>query len=289
MINQLNMNTQTKLYAFLMLLGITAFGFTACQKDNGNAPDNELLLAKETSIAFLMSNGTVSANGGASTQDSIHAMDACKKGDKKQEVAAADLSASITTYLSTNYAGYTFHKAFKVLEAKSTTTKSFVVIIKYNDKPVALQFDAKGAFVKVLELREARDLRGKGGWHIGGQFEHRDGKHRDTIAISALPVAVKAYFTANYPTDTLLHAELNKDASLVVLSKNNGIYANEFTAASVFIKRIKLQSFPGKCEPVAQTALLAATTTYLSTTYPNYVFKQAFAIKSNGSIKGYVV
>jgi hypothetical protein len=36
-------------------------------------------------------------------------------------------------------------------------------------------------------------------------------------------------------------------------------------------------------------ALLSMAASYLTTAYPNYVFKKAFSISQSGTIKGYVV
>lgn len=63
-------------------------------------------------------------------------------------------------------------------------------------------FDASGILVRVLEQREKGELNGKG-WHEGGCFGNRDGHHRDTVAVSALPATIPSYFTTNYPKDTL--------------------------------------------------------------------------------------
>jgi len=40
---------------------------------------------------------------------------------------------------------------------------------------------------------------------------------------------------------------------------------------------------------IAASALPAVSTSYLITTFPNYVFKKAFEIKTNGVVKGYLV
>jgi hypothetical protein len=111
----------------------------------------------------------------------------------------------------------------------------------------------------------------------------------DTIALSALPAAIQSYLSANNAGDTLVTAFLNHDSSYVVLSKNNGVFANLFTSAGELIKRIQLPSRPGTCQPIDQAALPAAINSYLNTTYPNYVFKNAFVVTANGASSGYVV
>jgi hypothetical protein len=139
-----------------------------------------------------------------------------------------------------------------------------------------------------LEQRERGDLNGTG-HHRGGRFEHRDGLHRDTIAIAALPSAIINYFATNYSTDTLVKAFKGKDSSIVIISKNGGVYATIFDANNNFVKREQLPVKSGSCISVEQSALPSAALNYLTQTYPNYVFDKAFSITNNGSIVGYVV
>lgn len=257
--------------------------FSSCQKEpveNPEATSNE----PSTAIAIAAS---ITADGSMSSSDSIYAVDACKKDDRKIQIEESALPATITTYISANYSGSTFLKAFK-LTRKDSTTVNYVVAIRFNNKPVALKFDASGNFIKVLELREKRNLKGTG-WHLGGWFEHRDWKHRDTIAVSALSPAIKLYFSTTYAQDTLMHAVVNKDGSIIVFSKNDAYYATAFSSSGVFIKRIKIPTHAGKGIELKVTELPVAVQTYLSTTYPNYVLQKAFAIKLNGTLKGYLV
>jgi hypothetical protein len=55
------------------------------------------------------------------------------------------------------------------------------------------------------------------------------------------------------------------------------------------INRMKVAPHNGKFAPVAQANLLASITTYLTATYPGYVFQNAFSESSKGSIIGYSV
>ncbi len=55
------------------------------------------------------------------------------------------------------------------------------------------------------------------------------------------------------------------------------------------MKRVSLPAPPGVCISVAQTALPANALSYLTTTYPDYVFEKAFAAYSNNALQGYVV
>lgn len=280
------MKTHTQIKVALLGLSIALLSLTSCQKDQVTL-DNELEFAKLEAITI---SSTSAIAGSGNSSDTLYAMGACKKGNKKTPVEFTSLPASISAYLSTNYSGYTFQKAFQIVNQTSLAVDSYAVIIQFNNKPVALKFDSAGAFVKVFEIREGRNMKGKGGFHLGGCFEHRDGKQRDTIALSALPSGIKSYMSSSYPSDTLVHAFVNKDQSVVVVSKNVNYFATSFSATSTFIKRIQLPSFPhAKGKAIELSALPAASLNYLNTTYPNFVFKKAFEIRLNSTLKGYLV
>jgi len=279
------MKKQTQFRSALLVLSLALMSLSSCQKDSMSI-DNELEFAKLEAITISSTSALGSSFG---PSDSLYAMGACKKGFKKTPIELAALSSSISSYLNTNYAGFTFQKAYQISNQTTATTDSYIVVIQFNAKPVALKFDAAGAFVNVLELREGRNMKGRGGWHAGGFFDHRDGKQRDTLAISAIPSAIRTYMSTTYSTDTIVHAFVNRDQSIVVISKNVNYFATAFSASNTFLKRHQLPAFPGKGMSIAASALPAVSTTYLTTTYPNYVFKKAFEIKANGTIKGYLV
>jgi hypothetical protein len=223
----------------------------------------------------------------AGTTDSVYLIQPCQRHEHRDSIAQSALPSSITSYISSNYSGSGFAKAFALKNSSSMIT-GYVVVIYYNNNPVGLQFDSNGNFVKVLEQREKADLDGPG-WHHGGRFEHRDGMHKDTIALSALPSAITIYFASNYPSDTLVKACLSRDSSIVVLSKNNGVYATVFTSAGSFVKREQLPTEHGAIQSIDLAALPSIAANYLSQTYPNYVFEKAFSFSMNGTVKGYVV
>jgi hypothetical protein len=168
-----------------------------------------------------------------------------------------------------------------------------VVIVSYNGKPVGLLFGASGKFQHVLEQREGCDLEGKG-WHEGGRFCDRDGLHRDTIALDALPSLIGSYMTSNYPADSLLRAYENRDSSILVISKHNGLIATLFSSSGIFAKRVSLMPYglsvnPPVLQNIAQDSLPAAGLNFLFTTFPNYVFESAVSITVNGQFQGYDV
>lgn len=279
------MKKNTQIKSALLVLSVALMSLGSCKKDTISL-DNELEFARLEAITI---SSTSAIAGSGNSSDSLYAMEACKKGNKKTAVELSTLSATITTYLSANYSGFTFQKAYKIANQTTSAIESFVVVIQFNAKPVVIKFDAAGAFVKVLELREGRNMKGRGGWHVGGIFDNRDGKQRDTIAVSAIPVLIKTYIATTYPADTIVHAFVNKDQSIVVISKNVNYFATAFSSANIFIKRTELPASSAKGRSIEASSLPAVSTTYLTTTYPNYVFKKAFELKTNNAIKGYLV
>ena len=217
-----------------------------------------------TSQAIVSATQSIAVAAGSTSNDSIYIIHACDRGHVLDSIAMSALPTAITDYLTTNYAGYTFQKA-------------------YAEK------DASGNFILVLEQREGRALSGDG-WHEGGRFCNRDGQHKDTVALTSLPANVLSYFTTNYPQDTLIRAYLDRDSSYIVFSKDNGAFVTVFDSGGAFVKRVQLQPHTyGNVTNVSQSALPAVIQTYLGTTYPNYVFDQAFSFSQNGNLLGYVV
>jgi hypothetical protein len=276
------MKTKTNVRRAFYVLSATVV-MASCQKSD---------LADSTASASSASTIAVAATptgsgGSAAGADSVYLLQSCGRGGQREAIDQSVLPASAASYISANYSGATFAKAFVVRNSSFVIT-GYVAVIYYNDKPVGLEFDSAGNFVKVLEQREKGDLNGPG-HHQGGRFEHRDGKQRDTVALSALPSSVTAYFAANYATDTLSKAFRSKDGSFVVLSTNSGIFATVFDANGAFVKREQVPARAGAHQSIELAQLPSVVAAYLSQTYPNYVFEKAFAISQSGSIAGYVV
>lgn len=276
--------TYTYLAAALLIMA----GATSCKKEvsaNGAAGSGTVLATTATSSTIAVSTNGAGSSTGSTTTDSVYVIHTCERGQHRDSVAASALPVAVQTYLSSNYNGYTFNKAFSVKDTTGTIT-GYVVIINYNGKPVGLLFKADGTLVKVLEQREKGDMQNEG-WHRGGRFEKRDGQHRDTLALSALPSAVISYMNTNYSTDTLLKAFTTADSGYLVISKNGGVYATLFNSTGAFVKRTSLPA-PGTIVSVADANLPSAALTYLATTYPNYVLDKAFSVSVAGTLKGYV-
>jgi hypothetical protein len=237
-------------------------------------------------------SSTIAVAADSAGTDSVYFLQQCDHGFFRDSVASASLPDSVLSFLSANYSGYGFQRAFEIKDSAGTIG-GYVVIISFNGKPVGLLFDSSGRFSRVLEQREHGDLEGNG-WHHGGRFDDRDGKHRDTIAITSLPASISSYMTTNYPSDTLIRAYQNRDSSVLVISRNDGLFATIFNSSGSFIKRVSLAPnrdmiIPPVIQPITQDSLPAAESNYLAATYPNYVFESALSVVTNGQIQGYAI
>ncbi len=66
----------------------------------------------------------------------------------------------------------------------------------------------------------------------------------------------------------------------------------DITSAGVLVKRLKIEVGDGNDDGhtvVLQAGLLSSISTYLTTTYPGYVFKKAYAESKNNAITEYDV
>jgi hypothetical protein len=269
-------------YSWVLVLAVI-FGLASCQKESGT----KTTTTTTTTSSTIASTGAIAISLASGTTDSVYMVGCFGHHDKKDSIAFSTLPTAIGTYLTANYSGYTFKKAYAITDSAKTVI-NYIVVIKYNSALVGLKFTAAGVFVSTLEQRDGHDLQGPG-WHHGGPFDNRDGKHRDTIALTALPAAVTSYFKTTYPTDTLLHASITPDNAYALVSKNNGLFITIIKATGTLIKRIQIDKHVGAHVAVTAANLPAAITTYLTTTYPGYVFDKAFSHSEGGVIKGYDV
>ncbi|MES2375950.1 MAG: PepSY-like domain-containing protein [Bacteroidota bacterium] len=277
----------TRAYSLLLIAAIAGI-FTACQKGNVNPTDSTANSTGTTGIIAVTTTTALAGATSATVKDTVFLVNCFGPRDKKDSVAVSTLPATIATYLTANYSGFTNEKAFKITNAAGTVT-NYIVVITYNGSPVGIKFTATGDFVSVLEQRAGDDIKGGHGFHLGGPFINRNGQHPDTVALSALPTAVSGFFSTTYPTDTLLHAATTPDNTYVLISKNKTLFVTAITADGKLIKRIQIGAQPAKQTAILQTALPAAIGTYLTATYPGYVFDKAFSASNKNSVLEYTV
>lgn len=280
------------------MLATVAFMFAACQKSASLKTTDTTTgtVTTKVSTSTVLATGAIAISTTstlASTtifaaKDSIYLTNCFPRNGKKDSVAFSALPAAISTYLTTNYSGYTAVKAFSVSDSTKTII-NYIAVIKYNGNLVGLKFTVAGVFVAVLEQVAGADLGTGPGCHNGGPFENRGGFHVDTIALTAIPTAVKTAFTTAYPTDTLIHAGIVPDGSYVLISKNKSLYATDITATGTVVTHVTVPGPPATHTAILQANLPTAISTYLTTTYPGYVFDKAFSVSSKTAVIGYAV
>ena len=223
--------------------------------------------------------------------------------DEGVAVAQASLPAPIGTYLAATYPGYVFSNARSYL--LNGVVSGYEVDILVAGVKTEVMFDAAGTFISA---RAGGD---------GGYGDHQEGGngYGSTTAITqaALPAAITSYLSASYATATFQGAYAYSQngvlAGYEVTVLMNNVYTELlFNAAGTFVSvhtgnkggdgehngggdnHDGNHSGSGSSDAViAQTALPAAITTYLTTNYAGYTFVSA-KVEQNGTVvTGYEV
>lgn len=116
----------------------------------------------------------------------------------------------------------------------------------------------------------------------------------NVIDPATLPAAILTYLSTNYAGYVMVQADAKVDAAGTVLGYETLInvgtvqYELNFGPTGIFTK---LETPEGQFEGagIALASLLPAITTYLTATYPGYIFKEAETKLVNGVLTGYQV
>jgi hypothetical protein len=137
------------------------------------------------------------------------------------EVAVSELPASITSYISTNYAGASVERAGKV--DNSTYT---VHVKKADGTSVGLLFDASGNFVLAKSHKQV---------------------HGTEVAVTGLPAAITDYVSDTYAGATIVKAMQHSQGHyMVAITKADATVAGlAFDASGTFIREVTLQGKRG--------------------------------------------
>lgn len=204
------------------------------------------------------------------------------------QIDPATLPQAITDYLTTTYTSYSIVNAGSRTDKTTGAVTGYMVDIMANNLTYELRFDASGKFLSV---------------------ENEDGSDEGTaIAVTALPAAITSYITANYAGATVQNARsymLNGVLSgyEVYVLLNSVRTELIFDATGKFISA-RTGGKGGDGEHggggdgdhkgssdvvIAQTALPATITTYLTTNFTGYTFVSAKAEQSGTTVTGYEV
>lgn len=253
----------------------------ACKKNETNTVADSTSIQEAVTELQAVSVGVSNRKAG----DSVYVINTCRSNEKLDSIAFTSLPEVAVNYLATNYEDYTEVKALSIKD-NTGTISGYIAVIKIDDSPIGIKFDAGGNFVKVLEQKEGRDLKDR--WHHqGAPGKGQAGK--DTIAISALPVAITSYMNSNYASDTLLYAFIKKNNDYVIVSKNQGIYATTFSSNGDFISHDVIKEHKGRLTIVVDSNLPSTITSYLESKYPGYSIDKSFSLASGQTIIGYLL
>jgi hypothetical protein len=133
------------------------------------------------------------------------------------------LSASITSYINTNYARATIR--FAGTDDKAQTV---VGLTDINGVRAGLLFDANGAFVQKLEK-------------FGEKSKLTE------VAVSALPASITSYVTTNYAGFTIKRAGTNTEGNYIVgLDNGTDHKVVKFDAMGKFVEEMAIPPHGGK-------------------------------------------
>jgi hypothetical protein len=204
--------------------------------------------------------------------------DSTKKNTTNVVVAQADLLPAISTYLTANYAGYTFVNAYS--EAVSGVIVNYDVNITLNSVPYHVVFNTTGVFVSV---------------NSNGKGHGKMNQSMATVVQANLLATIQTYLNTTYAGYTFINAYSETSNSVLTgydvnITYNAVNYHVTFDAAGGFVSVGTRKSKTATTNvPVAQADLLAAISTYLTTNYSGYTFVNAYSEAVSGVIANYDV
>ena len=155
-------NKVTNLLMSNLLIVATLTSLSSCKKDFSASPVSQSI--STTNLVSVTTPLGVALNGYAnSTTDSVYVLYGGDKTLFRDEIPGSVLPASIQQYQTDNYQDYSQINSFTLIDIKGTV-KSYLSVIRFNERPVALEFSIEGSLLKVLEQREKADLN-NAGWH----------------------------------------------------------------------------------------------------------------------------
>lgn len=273
-----------QLLQYFSLIIATLVSLSSCKKDISATSVNQTSISITNAVPVTKPLG-VALNGYAnSSVDSVFVVYTGDNTLLRDEIPASVLPANVQVYQTDNYENNTQLSVYKLIDINGKL-KSYLSIITFNQRPVALEFDIDGNLVKVLEQREKADLNNDG-WHSGGLFEDRGGSTNNTIDINSLPDEIKNYMANTYPDETISKALKTKENATIVLTNNVGSIATIFNAGLAFHKHIEMSSSTYQMDEVAKASIQSEVLIKVANTFPNYAFEAAYHMSENGAYMG---
>jgi hypothetical protein len=187
----------------------------------------------------------------------------------------ATVPAALTTYVSTNYAGYTTQFIYAI-KTGATVTGYLANIVNSTSSHMNVRFDATGTFVKALALPA----------HTGFAMFGTD-----TTAISALSTVLTTYLTANTGTYTVQRIFTEADSSnTIIATQGTNAYAllyNKATPTALTVINLGAADFT--TPNVDMNTLPASVSNYINQNYNGATIERVIAESCSGASNGYNV
>jgi hypothetical protein len=229
---------------------------SACKKD-----------AVVTPVASVIS--TVTSD--ATTLSDVQTL-SCQLPDT---IDIATVPAALTTYVSTNYAGYTTQFIYAI-KTGATVTGYLANIVNSTSSHMNVRFDATGTFVKALALPA----------HTGFAMFGTD-----TTAISALSTVLTTYLTANTGTYTVQRIFTEADSSnTIIATQGTNAYAllyNKATPTALTVINLGAADFTTPNVDIA--TLPASVMNYINQNYNGATIERILSESCSGASNGYTV
>jgi hypothetical protein len=239
---------------------------------------NLLVVCSLFLLTLAACNENITPSDSTTASSARGTTDSTKKNTTNVAVTQANLLPAISTYLTANYAGYTFVNAYS--EAVNGVIVNYDVNITLNSVPYHVVFSATGVFVSV---------------NSNGKGRGKMNQTMATVAQADLLATIKTYLNTTYAGYTFINAYSETSNSVLTgydvnITYNAVNYHVTFDATGAFVSvGTRKSKTPTTNVPVAQADLLAAISTYLTTNYAGYTFVNAYSEAVNGVITNYDV
>ena len=269
-----------------LVLAATLVSFSSCKKDISANPVNQSTITKSSLVPVTTPLG-VALNGFANAGvDSVYVVYTGENTLLRQEISVSELPGTAQNYQQENYQNYTPMSAYTIIDADGNT-KGFISVIRFNERPVVLEYAFDGVFSKVMEQREWVDL-DNDGWHAGGIFDYREGSINN-IDINTLPDEIKNYMANNYPNESISKALRTKEDAYIVLSNNIGANATVFNSGLSLHQHLEICSSNYQLDEVEKSSISVEAINKIANTFPNAAIEAASRMSENGLTMGNLV
>jgi len=271
---------------YCFVISASLVSLSSCKKDFSATPANQVTITKSSLVTVTTPLG-VALNGFANAGvDSVYVVYNGEQTLLRAEIPVSELPRTAQNYQQENYQNNTPLRAFEIEDADGNT-KGFISVIRFNERPVALEYGFDGVFSKVLEQREWVDL-DNDGWHAGGIFDYRGGSINN-IDPNTLPDEIKNYMVNNYPDETISKALRTKEEATIVFSNNSGAIATVFNSGLSFQQHLEISSSNYQLDEVEKSSISAEALNNIANTFPNAAFEAASRMSENGLTMGNLV